>query len=291
VIGPDERGIKTEIEYTFEGDKKVKTTRRFRLSTREVRVSKDSRERRKRWRKFGKAEKDGEGVIQATTMTSYDEITIEDPADAKKKKDGDVAINLVAAMARGRQRRERAEMGLDALDGGGGGGGGLRRPKVKNAQGEWSGYGGLSNMEDSAIGMSGMGGGGAGKYVPPSMRTSGGREAALQTWQDDRDKNSLRVTNVSEDATEDDLRELFAKFGRIQRIYLARDRETNMSRGFCFVTYHNREDAQLAMDKLHGYGYDHLILNVEWSKPSTRDPNKDTQHRTGYGKALPQGLG
>ena len=36
--------------------------------------------------------------------------------------------------------------------------------------------------------------------------------------------------------------------------------------GFAFVSYHNREDAARAMEALNGYGYDHLILNVEWSK-------------------------
>ena len=291
VTGPDARGIKTEIEYAFVDGKKMKTTRRIRVSTREVKVSRESKARRARWVKFGKAEKDGDGINRATTMTSYDEILIEDPADAKKQKDGDVAVNLVAAIAAGRKKRERAELGLDALDGPGGGGpgGGLRRPKLKDG----SGYGGLNTMMDSGIGMGGQGGGGKGKYVPPSMRTAGGREAALQSWQDDRDRNSLRVTNVSEDATEDDLRELFSKFGSVQRIYLARDRETNMSRGFCFVTYRQRRDAEIAMEKLDGYGYDHLILKVEWSKPSTRDPNKDpsAQYRSGYGKALPQGLG
>ena len=194
---------------------------------------------------------------------------------------------MVAAIAAGRKKRERKELGLDALDGGSGPGGGLRRPKLKDG----SGYGGLDTLAQSGIGLGG--GGGDGKYVPPSMRTPGGREAAMQSWQDDRDRNSLRVTNVSEDATEDDLRELFSKFGAVQRIYLARDRETNMSRGFCFVTYRQRRDAEVALEKLDGYGYDHLILKVEWSKPSTRDPNKDpsAQYRSGYGKALPQGLG
>ena len=154
--------------------------------------------------------------------------------------------------------------------------GGLRRPKLKDTQGNWKeDRGGLPNPEDRRK-----------VYVPPARRMPAG--TALPSWQDDRDRNSLRVTNVSEDATEDDLRALFVKFGRVQRLYLGRDRETNRSRGFCFVTYYTRQDAQLALSKLHGYGYDHLILNVEWSKPSTRTHKT---HYTGYGKSLPQGLG
>ena len=44
------------------------------------------------------------------------------------------------------------------------------------------------------------------------------------------DTATVRVTNLSEDATEQDLRELFGHFGPIQRIYLARDRNSQRSK-------------------------------------------------------------
>jgi len=55
--------------------------------------------------------------------------------------------------------------------------------------------------------------------------------------------------------------------GPITRIYVAFDRETGESRGFAFINFVNREDAQRAIDKLDGYGYDNLILRVEWAAP------------------------
>lgn len=73
---------------------------------------------------------------------------------------------------------------------------------------------------------------------------------------------------MSEETRESDLQELFRAFGPIQRVYLAKDRDTQMSRGFAFVTFMRSEDAQRAMDRLAGYGYDHLILQIEWAKPS-----------------------
>ena len=55
--------------------------------------------------------------------------------------------------------------------------------------------------------------------------------------------------------------------GAISRIYVAFDRETGESRGFAFINFLHRDDAQRAIDKLDGHGYDSLILRVEWAQP------------------------
>ena len=36
--------------------------------------------------------------------------------------------------------------------------------------------------------------------------------------------------------------------------------------GFAFVSFHERTDAAKAIMNLNGFGYDHLILKVEWAK-------------------------
>ena len=51
-------------------------------------------------------------------------------------------------------------------------------------------------------------------------------------------------------------------------VYLAKDPETMQSRGFAFVSFYQKGDAEAAMKALQGYGYDHLILKLEWAKPS-----------------------
>ena len=45
-----------------------------------------------------------------------------------------------------------------------------------------------------------------------------------------------------------------------------------------------------AMEKLQGFGYDHLILKLEWARPNTpKDPaTSGNEYRSGYGKALAQ---
>ena len=80
------------------------------------------------------------------------------------------------------------------------------------------------------------------------------------------DENSIRVNNLSEDTSEFDLFELFSKFGPVNRAFVAKDRRTGSSRGFGFVNFVHREDGERAISKLNGYGYDNLILRVEWSE-------------------------
>ncbi|KAH9964313.1 hypothetical protein BJV74DRAFT_786469 [Russula compacta] len=80
------------------------------------------------------------------------------------------------------------------------------------------------------------------------------------------DLPTLRVTNISEDTQESDLRELFGSFGRVARVYVGRDRDTGVGKGFAFVSFEDRAVAQRSMEKTHGRGYDNLILYVQWSR-------------------------
>lgn len=68
------------------------------------------------------------------------------------------------------------------------------------------------------------------------------------------DLPTLRVTNVSEDTTDNDLRDLFSNFGRVARVYIGRDRETGIGKGYAFVSFEDRAVAQKAMEKVHGMG-------------------------------------
>lgn len=113
----------------------------------------------------------------------------------------------------------------------------------------------------------------SGKYVAPKRTgTSTGPAAAVGG---DRDRGreevaTIRVTNLSEDTKETDLAELFRNFGPISRIYLAKDKNSGLSKGFAFINFVYREHAAKAIEKLSGYGYDHLILHLEWAKPSNK---------------------
>ena len=108
-----------------------------------------------------------------------------------------------------------------------------------------------------------------GKYVPPSRRGGSGRigESMVNTNPRQTDTVALRVSNLSENTQKRDLQDLFKPFGRIARTYLTKDKVTGECKGFAFINYYRLDDAKKAIMALNGFGYDHLILNVEWSKP------------------------
>jgi len=101
----------------------------------------------------------------------------------------------------------------------------------------------------------------------------GARGAGMQMRDDSA---TIRVTNISEETNEDDLRELFRHYGKTNRIYLAKDRQTGRSRGFAFISYTTRQEAQRAIDALNDKGYDNLILHVEFAQPREERDDKPT---------------
>lgn len=74
-----------------------------------------------------------------------------------------------------------------------------------------------------------LGVGKAGTYVPPNRKvgftgkSEAGPEGGSNPMSMGEDHTKIRVTNISEDTTEGDLRELFSSFGRINRWGLQRE--------------------------------------------------------------------
>uniref|UniRef100_A0AAV1TJU8 Eukaryotic translation initiation factor 3 subunit G n=1 Tax=Peronospora matthiolae TaxID=2874970 RepID=A0AAV1TJU8_9STRA len=299
---PDSNGVRQIVEWKLnEAGDKVKVTKKVKKVTEIERVSKRALERKK-WRKFGDALDDGDS--SNVTYMSYEEVTLEDPnADqvlpGEKKEEENIFAgvknsSIVVCRHCGmvgdhwtlkcpykdtpkeemeQDMAKRAEAGDSAAPAG---------------AGAAADSGGRGSALDGAFGSS--------KYVPPSLRGRiGGASGDVRDENVRDDSATLRVTNVSPDTREDDLKELFCAFGPVSRVYLAKDRETFQSRGFAFVSFVYREDAEKALNKLQGHGYDHLILKLEWAKPSNKPANEDagsmgTTFRSGYGKALPQNM-
>jgi len=92
-------------------------------------------------------------------------------------------------------------------------------------------------------------------YVPPNRRPG----AATN----DDDECKIRITNLPEEATREDIGELVSQVGRTRRVNLVRDRRTGESRGFAFVTFSRPSDVERAIEMLNGHLYDHMVLSVE----------------------------
>ncbi|KAK2642213.1 hypothetical protein Ddye_023976 [Dipteronia dyeriana] len=258
VIGPDDNGIKRVIEYKFndDGNKvKITTTTRIRKLA-NARLSKRALERRN-WAKFGDAVR--EDVGSRLTMVSTEEILIERPrAPGSKPEETKVAGDPLAQLGKG------GAVLMVCRTCGKKGDHWTSRCPYKDLAAPSEGFSEKPATSDAATAAAGAG---KGAYVPPGMRA--GAERTVTDMRRRNDENSVRVTNLSEDTREPDLLELFRTFGSVSRVYVAVDQKTGMSRGFGFVNFVNKDDAQRAINKLNGYGYDNLILRVEWATPRT----------------------
>lgn len=63
----------------------------------------------------------------------------------------------------------------------------------------------------------------------------------------------LYVGSLHYNIDEDMLNTIFSPFGKIDDLKLMKDHQTGRSAGYCFITFHNAEDAKKAMDQMNGY--------------------------------------
>uniref|UniRef100_A0A8C9SZ79 RNA binding motif protein X-linked n=1 Tax=Scleropages formosus TaxID=113540 RepID=A0A8C9SZ79_SCLFO len=62
----------------------------------------------------------------------------------------------------------------------------------------------------------------------------------------------LFIGGLNTETNEKALEQYFSKYGRIVEVLLMKDRETNKSRGFAFVTFENPADAKDAAREMNG---------------------------------------
>ncbi|KAH7982227.1 hypothetical protein HPB52_003505 [Rhipicephalus sanguineus] len=63
----------------------------------------------------------------------------------------------------------------------------------------------------------------------------------------------LYVGSLHFNITEEMLKGIFEPFGKIDKIELIKDMETNRSKGYGFITFHDSEDAKKALEQLNGF--------------------------------------
>lgn len=243
-----EGDVKQIISYEDRDEKVVKVTRYYKLTKLKVPVAVANR---KKWAKFGDCSTDGPGIKPANSMVGDAVfLTLATKKDQQEKKEEDVAEKMAKLKSSGqgmvvcrickgphwtKQCPYKDTLGV-ALD--------------------------VQQEETNQVKPPSRA---PGAYVPPSIRK--GEPQDSQSRQ--REENpTIRVSNLAEETSEKDLQDLFKPFGPVSRIYLAKDKNTGISKGFAYITYNRKDSAESALQTLHRYRYGHLILQVEWAKPS-----------------------
>ncbi|KAK3598844.1 hypothetical protein CHS0354_008586 [Potamilus streckersoni] len=77
---------------------------------------------------------------------------------------------------------------------------------------------------------------------------------------------SLKVDNLTYRTTPEDLKRTFEKYGKVGDVYIPRDRFTRESRGFAFVRFYDKRNAEDAMDAMDGIILDGRELRVQMAR-------------------------
>jgi translation initiation factor 3 subunit G len=266
-------GTKTIITFRLsDNGKKIKTVRKIRTTIVKEHVNPRVAER-KEWAKFGAEKGHPPGPDLSTTSvgenivfrpsTNWKATQKDDESPENKLKDQLKDKKVACRICKGDHFTARCPF-KDTL------------PPLDDVAGGAAGDSGA----DGADAGGGNGGGqeAGGRYIAPHLRNSKGRAGAGESMsgagggggfnRERDDLATLRVTNVSELAEEQDLRDMFERYGKVMRVFLAKDRETQRAKGFAFVSFADRSDAARACEKMDGFGYRHLILRVEFAKRS-----------------------
>ncbi|XP_061095146.1 cold-inducible RNA-binding protein B-like isoform X1 [Conger conger] len=77
------------------------------------------------------------------------------------------------------------------------------------------------------------------------------------------DEGKLFVGGLSFDTNEQSLEDVFSKYGQITEVVVIKDRESQKSRGFGFITFENPDDAKDAMIAMNGKSLDGRQIRVD----------------------------
>jgi cold-inducible RNA-binding protein len=82
---------------------------------------------------------------------------------------------------------------------------------------------------------------------------------------------NMYVSNLSFHTTDDNLRELFGKFGTVSSAKVITDRESGRSRGFGFVEMSEEKEAKEAMQGLNNKEIEGRAISVSVAKEKKAD--------------------
>src|SRR5437899_11992749 len=93
----------------------------------------------------------------------------------------------------------------------------------------------------------------------------------------------LFVGNLSFNATENPLQDLFAAYGPVTEVDMIMDKFSGKPRGFAFITMETKEGADAAIQALHGKDLDGRALTVNEARPREERAPRSGGGGGGYG--------
>ncbi|XP_069073633.1 cold-inducible RNA-binding protein B-like isoform X2 [Pleurodeles waltl] len=105
------------------------------------------------------------------------------------------------------------------------------------------------------------------------------------------DDAKLFVGGLNFDTNESTLKQTFSKYGQIVDVVVVKDRETQRSRGFGFVTFDNQDDAKDALQALNGKTVDGRQIRVDQAGKASDRNRGGGGYRggSGGGRGFPRG--
>ena len=77
----------------------------------------------------------------------------------------------------------------------------------------------------------------------------------------------MYVGNLSFDATQQDLEELFGAHGQVTDVHIPQDRDTGRPRGFAFVTMDSKSAMISAIKAIDGFEFQGRVLKCNEARP------------------------
>ena len=78
---------------------------------------------------------------------------------------------------------------------------------------------------------------------------------------------NIFVGNLSFRTTQEEIHQIFANYGAVERVNLVSDRDSGQSRGFAFVEMTNSNEAEAAINALNGTELHGRNINVNVARP------------------------
>ena len=92
---------------------------------------------------------------------------------------------------------------------------------------------------------------------------------------------NIYVSNLSFHTSEEDLKDLFSKYGGVTSAKIIMDKMTNRSRGFAFVEMSSEEEGNAALKGLNGKDVEGRTLSVSVAREKEDRGGKNSFSRSG----------